>query len=372
MLRFEIQDQGIGMTEAQQQSLFSAFAQTDVSTARKYGGTGLGLVISKELLRLMGGRISIVSKLGEGSTFFADLELGTLDIAEAATYRKTEKSLSNVCALVVESAGASEQLKAQLEFWGASVFIASTAAEALRLISSKEGQAINQVISGAALTDSNGVELVDELVRQHPERDFHAMVIMPISLESMTPPPGVFKLMERPVTSRELYDVVSLAAKTPSKKSAVAPEKRDRGSFSDVRALIAEDNQVNQMVITGILKKFNITPVVVEDGADAVKALSTQKDGFDIVLTDCEMPIMDGWEATERIRHIESENSLMKPTRIVALSAHVIAEPREKALAAGMDRFVAKPVDIGTVEKLLHEYFPREIEPVLTQKSGPQ
>ncbi|MFT4861460.1 MAG: signal transduction histidine kinase/DNA-binding response OmpR family regulator [Pseudohongiellaceae bacterium] len=359
-LRFEVHDQGIGMTEAQQQNLFSAFAQTDVSTARKYGGTGLGLVISKELLELMGGSISVASKLDEGSVFFADIELGRVNALDALAYRKTEKPLSEVSVMVVESPGAAHQLTAQLEYWGASVVSANSVEEARNIVQSSAGSGVNQIISAAVLPDGNGVELIDDLVRLLPHRALQSMVIMPISLESMVPPKGVFKLLERPVTSSELYDAVSLAAATPSAKLPVVAEKRNRGSFADIRALIAEDNQVNQMVIIGILKKFNISAVVVEDGADAVKAMSQQDQSFDLVLMDCEMPVMDGWEATERIRQIEHQNSVENPVKIVALSAHVIAEPKERALRAGMDRFEPKPVDIDSVESLLHEYFPRQ------------
>jgi signal transduction histidine kinase/CheY-like chemotaxis protein len=369
VLRFEVKDQGIGITESQQRSLFSAFAQTDVATARKYGGTGLGLVISKELLKLMGGSIAVASKLKEGSTFVAELELASLSAEDASGYRRAETPLTEVCALVVETPGAREQIKAQLEFWGASVFTASTAEDALKVFRSSGGQGINQIISGATLPDGNGVELIYELARQFPQQDFQGMVIMPISLESIRPPDGIFKLLERPVTSSELYDMVALAAQTPPAKPVFASEKLKRSSFADVRALIAEDNQVNQMVITGILKKFNISAVIVEDGADAVKALSEQDEGFDLVLMDCEMPIMDGWEATKQIRQIEQANCVATPVRIVALSAHVIGEPKRKALAAGMDRFVAKPVNIDSVEDMLHEYFPRTAHPAHSEKS---
>jgi CheY-like chemotaxis protein len=259
----------------------------------------------------------------------------------------------------VESPGAAQQLKAQLEFLGAPVITANNAEDALSAVNSEAGQAINQIISGAALPDGNGVELIYDLARRFPERYFHGMVIMPISLENIAPPSGVFKLLERPGTSSELYDVVVLATQTPPSIPSIVADKHKRSSFANVRALIAEDNQVNQMVINGILKKFDISPVLVEDGTGAVKALSEQGEGFDLVFMDCEMPVMDGWEAAERIRQIEQTNAVETPAIIVALSAHVIAEPAERALAAGMDRFVAKPVDIDSVESLLHEYFPR-------------
>lgn len=360
VLRFEIQDQGIGMTDAQQQSLFNAFTQCDISTARKYGGTGLGLVISKELLKLMGGSIAVESESNKGTTFRIDLEFGALAPADAMVYRKPEKSLAQVCVLVVDSVGAAQQLREQLVYWGATVLTANTVQDALKIIQSSAGQGINQIITGMVLPDGNGVEMLDELAKRLPNKDFHGMVITPISLESMNPPEGVFKLLERPVTSCELYNGVSLAAITPSIDRVGAVDKRDRGSFSEIRALIAEDNQVNQMVISGILKKFNISAVIVEDGADAVKTLGEQNEGFDLVLMDCEMPVMDGWEAAEHIRRIEQLNRVERPIKIVALSAHVISEPKERALAAGMDRFVAKPVDIDSVEQFLHEYFPRK------------
>ena len=359
MLQFEIQDQGIGISEVQQQNLFHAFTQTDASTTRKYGGTGLGLAISKELLSLMGGTISVRSEARKGSTFLIDLELGVLKVEDAVLYSKPKKPLAEVCALVIESQGPAQRLAAQLEYWGASVIIANTVADALHIIESRAGDEINQIITGTLLADSNSVELISELVAKFPKREFHPIVIMPISLENIEPPEGVFKLLERPIKSCELYDAVSLAAIAPKAQLVPSIKRPNRTSFAEIRALIAEDNLVNQMVITGILKKFNISPVIVEDGAEAIKIIDEQDEGFDLVLMDCEMPVMDGWEATERIRSNEQLNSVEKPVKIVALSAHVIAEPQEKALASGMDRFIAKPVYIDSVEKLLHEYFPR-------------
>ncbi len=359
MLHIEIEDHGIGMSELQQQNLFSAFSQTDVSTTRKYGGTGLGLTISKELLTLMDGTISVRSEKQKGSTFLISLELGILKAEDAVFYSKPEKPLPRVRVLVVESPGPAQRLSAQLEFWGASVTTANSVADAFQVMQSSAGDRINQIITGTILSDGNGVELISEIVAMFPDREFHPIVIMPISLEDIEPPEGVFKLLERPVKSCELYDAVSVATITP--KVAVVPsEKRPRrDSFGEIRTLIAEDNLVNQIVITGILKKFNISPVIVEDGAQAIKTIDGEVETFDLVIMDCEMPVMDGWEATEQIRRIEQLKSVEKPVKIVALSAHVIAEPQDKALASGMDRFIAKPIDIDSVEQILHEYFPR-------------
>jgi len=124
--------------------------------------------------------------------------------------------------------------------------------------------------------------------------------------------------------------------------------------------LIAENNAVNQMVITGILKRFKIKSVVVENGEEAVEQINSSKEAFDLILIDCEMPAMDGWEATEKIREIGKRNRTINPVKIVALSAHVIREQRNRAIESGMGKFVPKPVDIEFVEELLLEYFPRQ------------
>ena len=363
-LQFLVKDEGIGMDEQQQKKLFKAFSQSNSSTTRKFGGTGLGLVISRQILRLMGGDIKVESQLGEGSVFGIELELSVLAEKARAIYRVAETSLKGIAALVVESPSAARLYSQQLSHWGAGVYSASSRSEAVEKIKLIPENQVIQILTAATLVDGSGLDLAEDVERQFPNREFQIMVIAPITTDCIdSPPPGIHKILERPVTSSALHQAViraSLAQPLSYSTAVLSPERQD---FGDIRALVAEDNKINQLVINGILKKFNITPIIVEDGADAVSKVQAGGDGFDLILMDCEMPVMDGWEAAEMIRAREMNKKVLTPVKIIALSAHVIEDPKKRAIASGMDCFVSKPVNIDSVGEILHEYFPRPVEP---------
>lgn len=359
-LKFTVRDEGIGIDSDQQEKLFTAFSQSDTSTTRKFGGTGLGLVISRQLLRLMGGDIRVESEYGKGSTFEVELKLSVLSQKDSAIYRSSESSLKGQTIMLVESPAAAATYREQLEYCGAKVLVAEGKSDAFAAMEEVAESETVILITAARLSDCTGIELIDELHESYPEIDLRAMLITQINTEnSEMVPAGVSKVLERPLTSDLLNQAVMQVAKSPVIAKPLQDEAIDRPDFGDVRALIAEDNHINQMVITGILKKFNITPIVVEDGADAVSTVEGEKDNFDLILMDCEMPVMDGWEATELIRAREALQQGLSPAKIVALTAHVIAEPKSRASSCGMDRFVSKPVDIEAVGAILNDYFPR-------------
>jgi signal transduction histidine kinase/DNA-binding response OmpR family regulator len=368
-LHFLVKDEGIGIDDAQQQKLFKAFSQSNSSTSRKFGGTGLGLVISRQLLHLMGGDIKVTSEEGEGSVFCIELELSVLAEQESATYRLAESSLKGITVLVVESPNAAKLYSQQLRHWGATVYSASSRMEAIERINLIDKDHIIQVLAAISLVDGSGLDLAEDLEKQFPGRKFQIMIIAPITSDCIeVPPPGIHKIIERPVTSSVLHQSVTRASETQPSSYSNPVSLPFRHDFGDIKALVAEDNKINQLVINGILKKFNITPTIVEDGADAVSAIKSGSE-FDLILMDCEMPVMDGWEAAEVIRAREASQKVSIPIKIVALSAHVIEDPKKRAIASGMDRFVSKPVNIDSVGEILHEYFPRPPESD-SQESG--
>ena len=402
-LQIEVVDSGIGIGEDQCNKLFKAFTQTDVSTARKYGGTGLGLVICKNLVKLMGGNIGVRSELGKGSTFWVEITLNSIPEYEAEPYlgeietlagvgvdvgavsKSTQVSNSNVESAESIEAEVLELLVVephdlianifleQLSYFGIVACSVRSMKQALELL--RANKSISVVLTAEKLVDSTGVELAEQITQEFGDEVLQVLLMAPICIENSTmTPPGVFKVLERPVPSSLLYKNLNaaLAEKAVStlagvfEKSGSLKEKEaneiSRENFADVRALIAEDNEVNQMVITGILGKFKIKPIVVGNGLEALEEIKEGSEPFDLILMDCEMPSMDGWEATEIIREREQLENIENPVKIVALSAHVVSEPRNRAIESGMDKFVAKPVDIDSVEELLHEYFPRKVE----------
>ncbi|NKB34131.1 MAG: response regulator [Pseudomonadales bacterium] len=359
-LLIEVKDNGIGISEEQCEKFFKAFSQTDVATARKYGGTGLGLVICKNLVNLMNGEIGVNSELGDGATFWVDIAIDSVPMEEAKTYLGSVQSIESAGVLLIESDEmAAHILQEQLSHFGLKVYFAATVAEAVEQL--RSGIDVRMVLSAEKLSDGSGVELAELVNDEFSDKPIRFFLMAPICIENSTmTPPGVYKVLERPISSGLLYSSLQSAVSEGLPKVRKSQKiAADREDFADVKALIAEDNEVNQMVISAILKKFKIKPVIVENGADALEKIDSGKGSFDLILMDCEMPSMDGWEATERIREFEQRNNTEKPVKIVALSAHVISEPRNRALESGMDKFVAKPVDISSVEELLHEYFPR-------------
>jgi signal transduction histidine kinase/DNA-binding response OmpR family regulator len=395
-LQIEVVDSGIGIGEDQCNKLFRAFTQTDVSTARKYGGTGLGLVICKNLVNLMGGKIGVCSELDKGSTFWVDLTLDRIPESVAEPY--LGRVASSVAEEVIETSELSKELDKphesngtklaellvvepkesvanifieQLKYFGITACSAASAAEGLECL--RANKSIAAVLTAEKLASGTGVELAEKITHEFGEGAMQIMLMAPICIENSTmTPPGVFKVLERPISSGLLYKNVQAALSGVSGKSGrldqnerlIEMESNEvtREEFADVKALIAEDNEVNQMVITGILGKFKIKPIVVGNGAEALKEIEGDTEPFDLILMDCEMPSMDGWEATEKIREREQQENVKNPVKIVALSAHVVSEPRNRAIESGMDKFVAKPVDIDSVEEFLHEYFPRKAQ----------
>lgn len=359
-LLFSVTDEGIGIEKDQQARLFKAFSQSDSTTTRKFGGTGLGLVISRQMLKLMGGDIRVESESNKGTIFEFEIALSVLSLDDSHTYRAPENSLEGIAVLLVDYPDAAHSYRELLQYYGAQVLVAGNRSEAISVLSQAKDLETVQVISAASLEDGSAIDLLEDLHSNFPSKDYRVMMITDINTDSTeVVPAGVLKILERPLTSDLLYNAVeqiSRSAVLPKPNIDTSPKRQD---FGEVKALIAEDNQINQMVITGILKKFNITPTIVSDGADALSKVEDESDNFDLILMDCEMPVMDGWQATELIRAREASKNLSKPAKIVALSAHVIEGPKDKATQAGMDRFVSKPVNIDTVGKILNDYFPR-------------
>lgn len=330
VLRLEVQDTGVGIPADQLTRIFDIFTQADQSTARRFGGSGLGLAVCKRLTEMMNGHISVTSETGRGSCFRVELPLPPVRQPAAAV----NTDLRHVALL--GSHGVEQQAVVRmLEFEGVQVVTASDPAEL-------EGQ------PDRVLVDAGWLREQDAAARQRLEPWQDRLVVM----TAIDQPQENLPTINKPVTASALQKLAATTA-APAEPPAGA-HVSEHSRFDHVNVLVAEDNDVNRDVIRAILGALRIRPVLCRNGEEAVAAYRAAGGAFDLVLMDCEMPVMDGFVATRRIRDIEAHNNLPR-TPIIALTAHVLQDQRERMQDAGMDLFLSKPVRKDAVQKLLSE-----------------
>jgi PAS domain S-box-containing protein len=354
-LRFEVRDTGIGIDPEVQPKLFQVFSQADSSTTRKYGGTGLGLAISKQLVELMGGQIGFTSDPGKGSTFWF-----------TARYEKQSKSrtpmqavLTNLDVLVVDDNDTNRRiLEEQIRGWGMRASGAASAQEALEKLQDPRANPFDVVLVDMQMPGMNGITLA-KVIKVDPALS-KTRLIMLTSLgkmlsEEQLDSVGIDACLVKPVKQARLYECLTGYSKAPS-SSTIATRKKSAAHLApapgraNLRILLAEDNIINQKVAVAMLKKLGYTCEVVSNGHDAVHA--SAKNRFDVILMDCQMPQMDGYEAAQTIRLREKiEGS--KPVYIIAMTAHAMQGDREKCLEAGMNDYLSKPAKDSELQKAL-------------------
>ncbi len=347
-LHFTVKDTGIGIQDQKRHLIFQPFSQADGSTTREYGGTGLGLTISAQLVSLMYGEIWVEAEPEKGSTFHFTARFGLPPGYEQSAATGGERDLRNLQVLVVEDHETSGQvLLEMMEFWGARPTLARDGASARALLEKarQTGKSYAVVLLDTSLPDLDALSLAEE-IRLGGDGMSPVLIVMRTaaiqnSLTARYRGIGVEKFLTKPVKPSDLLDALRMVIgqSAPEESVPLSPEAR-APRVRPLRILLAEDNAINQKLIVRLLDKFSHTVVVVGDGREALSAL--EKGGFDLVLMDVQMPRMDGLEATLAIREREKGSGGHIP--IVALTAHAMKGDCERCLAAGMDAYLSKPI----------------------------
>ncbi|MCF6355731.1 MAG: response regulator [Candidatus Polarisedimenticolaceae bacterium] len=359
LLCFSVTDTGIGLNQKQQAGLFERFTQADSSTTRKYGGTGLGLAICKQLVEMMGGKIGVESRPGWGSTFWFTLNLPH---TKQQTQPSSTPDLCGEKVLVVDDSASNRQLLS-------GIFNAWQVKHAL----AADGEAAIQQLRDAAAQDAPfSIVLLDMQMPGMDGRQLAALIQQDAQLADtrlvlLTPQgrrgdagkvreAGFAGYLCKPVNQSELYSVLLQVAGIAQDDDRLAARRIvcEWPQFN-ARVLVAEDNITNQIVVRSMLEKLNIHVDVADNGEEALQAL--ERSPCDLVFMDCQMPVMDGLEATRRIRDVRS------PVKdhaipVIAMTANAMRGDRERCIKAGMDDYIAKPVDPARLRRVLEQWLP--------------
>ncbi|MBK7673877.1 MAG: response regulator [Candidatus Accumulibacter sp.] len=385
--RFELEDSGIGISEEEQARLFSAFVQADSSTTRRYGGSGLGLAIAKRLVELMDGQIGLHSEAGRGTLFWFEIPLRKQDPEMRPALPRAERFRGLRVLLVDDNASSRAMLAHQIKAWGMHCTGAGAGPQALRELNQDAGQPFDLAILDMQMPDMDGFELARAI--KATARGARLPLIMLASASVGADHPdrrnaGINRTLNKPVRQSDLHDAIATAlrprpptpadawptsAATASASLPLASEAtampltatpwshaEDAPPGFGGRVLVVEDNPVNQQVAAAMLESLGVAHVLADNGRIALDRV--RQEHFDLVLMDCQMPEMDGFEATAQVRARQREGLLPGKLSIVALTANAVEGDRERCLAAGMDDYLSKPFTRERLTAALARWLP--------------
>ena len=369
-IRIEINDSGIGISPETQKRLFQPFSQADSSTTRKYGGTGLGLSISKRLVELMDGEIGLESQLGEGSTFWIELPF---KIGQQKHNFSIEQSRGKRVLVVGKNTGHHDIYLAYLSAWGILINTTDNIDEMLYVL--EEAVSLNQSYDAVLLAELSVAEILTMIHKIHVKECLKNLPVIACqeaidtNLKRQLIENGITSVLVKPVKQSALFNaLITILHPEESKQieTLVHPAFVSHSHNAWQREqliLLVEDNLVNQQVAKHILQKLGYTIHIVNNGKEAVDSLETLP--YALVLMDCQMPIMDGFEATYVIRKREQEFNNRRHIPIIAMTANAIEGDREHCLESGMNDYVSKPINVDILIGVLKKWLPEVKETCL-------
>lgn len=371
ILRVAVIDSGIGISLDSQQRLFRPFSQADSSTTRKYGGTGLGLAISKELIELMGGELQCESELGVGSTFSFSVELQRSTSRQPDIGSIDTETLKGYRLLVIDDNATNRAIVAnQARNWGMASDSAASGAEGIAILRAalEQKKPYDIVVLDMHMPDINGLEVARLIQQDLQLRDLRMIMLTSVGISGdalMAWERGISAYLTKPTRQTDLYrtfiKVLGFSRHKDSKPIISTYSAFNQVVQCDAAVLVVEDNSINQLVAGAMLKNFGCRVDLVDNGLEALKAIAGKS--YDLVLMDCQMPEMDGYQATMAIRAREKATGVEKGICIVALTAHALAGDRERCLTVGMNGYMSKPFKREQLQHTLRQFCPDKIQP---------
>lgn len=354
-LRFSVRDTGIGICESRIDSIFSSFTQADMSTTRKYDGTGLGLTICKKLVELMGGSIQVESELGKGSTFMVDLAFKYIMPATAKS-NPLNQQLAHLNVLIIDDNATNRDLYQHMcHSWGCRSSITCDGSEALAMLDEAchAGDPYALMLVDQQMPGLTGLDLAS-LILSRPELKTTQMLLLSSSLNineiERAEQLGITRVLSKPVKRNSLLKAILEIFDLPAKAVDTASQEIAEPLSDGLNLLLAEDNRVNQTIVRRRLEQLGHQVVIVSDGQQAVDATIASR--FDCIFMDLQMPVMDGHEATRQIRRFELQQQ-KAPTWIVAMTAHAMKGDEETCLTNGMNAYISKPFGMARLKEVL-------------------
>ena len=364
MVKISVSDTGIGIRPEVRSQLFKPFTQADGSTTRKYGGTGLGLAISSELVSYMGGVLECESEPGKGSHFFFTVRLEVVSETDRKRYLPDAAELRDVRVLIIDdNTTNSEILQHQTSLWEMKSDSAGSGPEGLAKLrfAQQNGQPFDLVILDMQMPKMDGLEVAQKIKADPAIADVQMIMLTSIGIRGdaqLARKSGISAYLTKPVRQVELYS--SLLQLIDNKEKNMPPQLVTRHSIAedrrqlDLHVLVAEDNETNQEVAVFMLQKFGCRVNCVSNGKEAFDAMI--KKPYDLIFMDCQMPVMDGYQATAAIRSMEEKEGQENHIPIIALTANVLEGDREKCLSAGMDDYIGKPFKPDEILKTIEHW----------------
>jgi signal transduction histidine kinase/CheY-like chemotaxis protein len=378
-LRFEVRDTGIGISDDALGRIFNSFEQADGSTTRRFGGTGLGLAISRDLVGLMGGEIKATSAEGVGSTFTFTIVCAMAE-APATDARPEDEALHGYSVLLVDDNSTNRRfLEHQVSRWQMRPSQAADAATALELLTAaaQRGEAFDMAIVDLCMPETDGLQLARS-VRSDPQLAGMRLVLLSsiaLDAQQQQAAAALFDAwLLKPAPDRPLLQALVRATARrggyplPEEAAGKAPREKLRPVSRRARVLVVEDNALNALVCRRVLERVGHEVTVRANGAEAVKA--TDSGEYDVVLMDCQMPVMDGYAATRTIRKRDAATG--RHQLILAVTANALAGDRQRCLEAGMDDYLAKPIKPQALLDKIEEWLPWIAAPVAGGAARPR